>query len=98
MINSSNISNKRKVQITSKIEFMSSKDTNEKGEMRITSSNPENMIGEDTDKIIAENFSSVLHRHQDALKTIKDIEFPLNFAKRMFYNFIQSASIDADWT
>ena len=44
MINNFSISNKRKVQITAKLEFMSSEDNNEKCEMYITSSNLENMI------------------------------------------------------
>lgn len=57
MINNFNISNKGKVQITTKLEFMSSEDTNEKRKMYITSSNLENMIGEDTDIIIAESFN-----------------------------------------
>ena len=59
---------------------MPPKDTNQKREMYITSSNQENMIGEDTDKIIAENFNSVLDRYQDALKKIKSSEFLFDFA------------------
>ena len=54
IINSFNISKERKVQIINKREFMSSKDTNEKRGMYITSTNLENMIGEDTVKIITE--------------------------------------------
>lgn len=46
MINNFNVSNEKKVQITSKLEFMSSKDANEKCEIYITSSNLENMVGE----------------------------------------------------
>ena len=80
IINNFNISNERKVQITNKLEFMSSKDTNEKSEMYITTSNLEKMIGEDTNKIIKEYFDSVLHIYQDDLKTIKGSEFMFDFA------------------
>ena len=41
---------------------MSSKDTHEKREMYIASSNVENMIEENTDKIITERSDSLLDR------------------------------------
>ena len=95
MIKKFNISNERKAQITSKLEFMSSKDANEKREMYITSSNLENMIGEDKDKIFTGRFNSVFHKYQDALKTISGREFLL---KECPINFILRLSIDVDRT
>ena len=57
MINNFEISNEGKVRLTSTLEFMSSKDTNEKHEMYISSINLEIMIGENTDEIITELFN-----------------------------------------
>ena len=50
-----------KVQLTSKREFISSKNTNEKHEIYITSLNLEVMLREETDEISTKIFSSLLH-------------------------------------
>ena len=50
-----------KVQLTSKREFISSKNTNEKHEICITSLNLEVILREETDAISTKIFSSLLH-------------------------------------
>lgn len=89
MINNFSISLERKVQIASRLEFMSSKDIKGKRKIFIASSSLENMLGEDTDKIIAEPFFRiyVLHIYEDALKAITSSKFLSYFAERMFYKF-----------
>lgn len=66
---------------------MSSEETNEKREMYITSSNLENMIWQDIDKIITKNSNFVLHRCKYGLQTVKGSEFLFDFAERMLYKF-----------
>ena len=67
MINNFETSNEGKVQLTSTLEFMSSKDTNEKHEMNISSINLEIMTGEDTDESITELINFLLHGYQQIL-------------------------------
>ena len=58
MINNFKTFNEGKVYLTSKLEFISSKDTSEKRRMYITSSNLDIMIA-DTDEIITKYFKSL---------------------------------------
>ena len=58
-----------------KINFISSKDTNETRTMHTTSDNIEIMIGNETDGIIEELFESLLQKYQEGLETsMKGIE------------------------
>ena len=76
-----------KVQLTSKREFISSKNTNEKHEIYITSLNLEVMLREETDEISTKIFSSLLHWYQETLQAMTCSEFVFDFIDRMFYIF-----------
>ena len=57
-----------KIQLTSAINFMSSKDSNKTRPAHSNSENIETVIGSETDKIIEELFESLLQRYQEGLE------------------------------
>ena len=64
-----------KIQISMRINFISSKDTGENCVIYVWSDNVSIMWGSDTDDIIRELFGSFLHNYQEELKIIKGSEF-----------------------
>ena len=57
-----------KIQLTSAINFMSSKDSNKTRPAHSNSENIETVIGSETDEIIEELFESLLQRYQEGLE------------------------------
>ena len=65
-----------KIQLTMKINFISSKDSNETRSMHTKSDNIEIMIGNETDGIIKNLFESLFQKYQEGLETsMKRSEF-----------------------
>ena len=61
-------SSRWKIQLTRKINFISSKDSDETRTMYTKSNNVEIMIGNETDEIIEDLFESFLQKHQEGLE------------------------------
>ena len=57
-----------KIQLTMVINFISSKDSDETRTMRTKSNNIEVMLGNETDKVIEDLFTSLLQRYQEGLE------------------------------
>ena len=68
-----------KIQLTIAINFLSSKDNNEKRNMHSKSNNKKVMIGNETNEIIQELFDSLLQKYQKGLdELVKGNEFAFN--------------------
>ena len=64
-----------KIQISMRVNFISSKDTGETRTIYVWSNNESIMWGSKTDKIIRDLFKSFLHNYQEELKAISASEF-----------------------
>ena len=64
-----------KIQISMRVNFISSKDTGETRTIYVWSDNVSIMWGSDTDDIIRELFRSFLHNYQEELEIISGSEF-----------------------
>ena len=74
-----------KIQISMRVNFISSKDTGETRTIYVWSDNVSIMRGSDTDDIIRELFRSFLHNYQEELKIISGIEFNFESVELMDY-------------
>ena len=74
-----------KIQISMRVNFISSKDTGETRTIYVWSDNVSIMWGSDTDDIIRELFGSFLHNYQEELKIIKGSEFIFESVELMDY-------------
>ena len=75
-----------KIQLTMKINFISSKDSNETRTMHTTSDNIEIMVDNETDEIVEELFESLLQKDQEALeKSMKGCEFAFDSIDLLYY-------------
>ena len=76
IINDHKTQDQWKIQLTMKIDFISSKDCKETHTMHTTSDNIESLIGNETVEIIKELFESLLKKYQEGLeKSKKGSEF-----------------------
>ena len=81
IINDLRILGERKIQLTTKMKFLPSKDDSESQLIHSKSDNIKIMIGVETDEIIGKLFNSLLHRHQIGLEQcIKGSDFLFDFA------------------
>ena len=75
-----------KIHLTMKINFVSSKDNDDKQFMHSKSDNIEIMIGDKTDEIVKEIFQSLLTRYQTSLETsMKGSYFVYDSIDGMYY-------------
>ena len=75
-----------------KINFESSKDSNETRTIHTTSDNIEIMISNETDEIIEELFKSILKRYQKGLEeNMKGSEFIYDSIKLLHYKYTKQA-------
>ena len=74
-----------KIQISMRVNFISSKDTGETCTIYVWSDNVSIMQGSDTDDIIRELFRSFLHNYQEELKIIKGSDFVFESVDLMDY-------------
>ena len=74
-----------KIQISMRVNVISSKDTGETRTIYVWSDNVSIMRGSDTDDIIRELFKSFLRNYQEELKIIKGSDFVLEIAELMDY-------------
>ena len=74
-----------KIQISMRVNFISSKDTGETRTIYVWSDNVSIMRGSDTDDIIRELFRSFLHNYQEELKIIKGSDFVFESVELMDY-------------
>ena len=74
-----------KIQISMRVNFISSKDTGETRTIYVWSDNVSIMRGSDTDDIIRELFRSFLHNYQEELKIISGSEFNFESVELMDY-------------
>ena len=74
-----------KIQISMRVNFISSKDTGETRTIYVWSDNVSIMQGNDTDDIIRELFRSFLHNYQEELKIIKGSDFVFESVELMDY-------------
>ena len=74
-----------KIQISMRINFISSKDTGETRGIYVWSDNKKVMWGSDTDNIIRELFESFLKNFQEELKIIKGSNFNFESVELMDY-------------
>ena len=74
-----------KIQISMRVNFISSKDTGEARTIYVWSDNVSIMRGSDTDDIIRELFRSFLHNYQEELKMIKGSNFVFESVELMDY-------------
>ena len=74
-----------KIQISMRVNFISSKDTGETRTIYVWSNNESIMRGSDTDDIIRELFRSFLHNYQEELKIIKGSDFVFESVQLMDY-------------
>ena len=74
-----------KIQISMRVNFISSKDTGETRTIYVWSDNVSIMQGNDTDDIIRELFRSFLHNYQEELKIIKGSDFVFKSVELMDY-------------
>ena len=86
MINNHSIARRVwKIQISMRINFISSKDTGETRAIYVWSDNKKVMWGSDTDNIIRELFESFLKNYQEELKIIKGSDFNFESVELMDY-------------
>ena len=77
-----------KIQLTMKIDFISSRDSKETRTMYTKSDNVKIMMGNETDEIIEELFESLLKRYQKRLEqSMKGSEFIYDEVDLMLYKF-----------
>ena len=76
-----------KIQISIRINFISSKDTGETRTIYLWSDNVSIMWGSNTDGIIRELFRSFLHNYQGELKITKGSDFVFERVELMDYRF-----------
>ena len=76
-----------KIQISIRINFISSKDTGETRTIYLWSDNVSIMWGSNTDGIIRELFRSFLHNYQGELKITKGSDFVFESVELMDYRF-----------
>ena len=82
-----------KIQLTIKINFISSKDSEETRNMSTKSDNIEIMTGSETDEIIEELFESLLQRYQEGLEeSMKGSEFIFDSVNLLHYH-LQKTSL-----
>ena len=74
-----------KIQISTRVNFISSKDTGETRTIYVWSDNVSIMWGSDTDDIIREIFRSFLRNYQEELKIIKGSDFVFESVELMDY-------------
>ena len=80
-------SSKWKIQLTTAINFISSKDSNETRTMHTKSNNVEIMIGSETNEIIMELFKSFLQKYQEGLEvSMRGSEFVYDSVDVLYYN------------
>ena len=74
-----------KIQISMRVNFISSKDTGETRTIYVWSNSESIIWGSDTDDIIRELFRSFLHNYQEELKIIKGSDFVFESVELMDY-------------
>ena len=74
----------RKIQISVRVNFISSKDTGETRTIYLWSDNISIVQGSDTEDIIREFFRSFLHNYQEEIKIISGSEFNFESAELMY--------------
>ena len=76
-----------KIQLTTTINFISSKDSEETRNMRVKSNNVEIMMGSETDEIIKELYKSILQRYQEGLEeSMRGSEFVFDSVDALYYD------------
>ena len=86
MINDYRISRRVwKIQISIRVNFISSNDTGKTRTIYLWSNNKSIMWGSDTNNIIREPFWSFLHNYQEELKIIKGSNFVFEIVELMDY-------------
>ena len=76
-----------KIQLTTAINFISSKDSDKTRTMHTKSNNVEIMIGSETDEIIEDLFESFLQKYQERLEeSMRGSEFAYNSVDVLYYN------------
>ena len=76
-----------KIQLTSAINFISSKDSDETRTMHAKSDDVEIMIGSETNQIIEELFKSLLQRYQEVLEeSMRRREFIFDSVDALYYD------------
>ena len=87
MINNHKTQSEWKIQLTTQINFISSKDSKETRTMHTKSHNIEIMMGSKTDKIIEERFGSLLQNYQkDLEETMRGSEFIFDSVDLLYYH------------
>ena len=81
------------IQISMRVNFISSKNTAETRTIYVWSNNKSIMWGSDTDDIIRELFRSFLHNYQEELKIIKGSDFVFESVELMNYKLIEELKI-----
>ena len=77
-----------KIQLIMKINFISSKNSNDTGDMHSKSDNVEIMMGVDTNEIIKNLFNSLLQRYQKGLEeSMKGSDFVFDYVESLNYIF-----------
>ena len=75
-----------KIQLTTEINFISSKDSNETRTLHTTSGNIEIMIGNEADEIIKNLFESLFQKYKEGLeKSMKGSEFVFDSIDLLYY-------------
>ena len=86
-----------KIQLTMKINFISSKDSEETSNMSTKSDNIEIMMGNETDETIEELFESLLQRYQEGLEeSMKGSEFVFDSVDLLHYYLQKISQIEVD--
>ena len=76
-----------KIQLTTTINFISSKDSDETRTMHSRIDNVEIMIGSETNEIIEEPFKSLSQRYQEGLEeSMRESEFMFNSVDALYYD------------
>ena len=88
IINNLKKSNTQKIQLTTAINFISSKDTDEERVMHAKSDNIEITIYDKADEVIEELYESLLRRYQIGLETsMKGIDFIFDCVRLLYYKY-----------
>ena len=87
MINDHKTRRKWKIQLTTSINFISSKDSDETRNLHTKSNNIEIMMGNETDEIIEKKFGSLLQNyHKDLEESLKVSEFNFDGVDLLYYH------------
>ena len=87
MINDHKTRRKWKIQLTTSINFISSKDFDETRNLHTKSNNIEIMMGNETDEIIEKKFESLLQNyHKDLEESLKVSEFNFDGVDLLYYH------------